>query len=224
MASVLAVAVGFGCASSPRESEGAATPPAASSIAVGVVWWPASPLEGADALASDVEARLTTRIRDVAPEVTVVSQRIVRDALYPLLEPATQPASEAAFAALLAREDVRARLTQRGLRYLVAFTGKTEVAAPGGFILCGAGYGGGGCFGLMWQGENTTLDAAVWPLADGVEVRREHSEVEGAFVMPAFVLPIPIPARTMAAACRKLGTRIAEAIREMESERVREGR
>ncbi len=183
-------------------------------IPVGVVWWPAGEADVHGALGSEMEACVTARIREVAPEIAVTPQRAVRDALYPLLEPATQPATEAAFAALLAREDVRRRLATRGLRYLVAVAGGTREAELRGLVLCGAGYGGGGCLGYAWQDETTALQAVLWTLDGATVARREGATVEGTFVMPAFVLPIPIPARTQAEACRELGGRLAAAIRE----------
>lgn len=183
-------------------------------IAVGIVWWPAGESDIPGALGSEMEACLTARIREAAAEIAVTPQRAVRDALYPLLEPATQPADEAAFAALLAREDVRGRLARRGLRYLLAVTGGTREAEPGGAILCGAGFGAGGCLGYAWQDETTTLQAVLWALDGATVAGREGAKVEGTFVMPAFVLPIPIPARTQAEACRELGGRLAATIRQ----------
>jgi hypothetical protein len=196
----------------------AAQPPAP--ILVGIVGWPIDPADVLHALVSDVETCLTERIRDVAPEILIVPQRTTRDALFPLLEPATQPQSEEAFAQMLARDDVRARLRTRGLRYLVAFSGGTRREDWGGGILCGAGYGGGGCLGFMWRGERTVLDAALWALDDGTPVRREGAAVEGTSIVPAFLLPIPLMAQTGPEACRELGTRLANAIRESAAPRA----
>lgn len=189
----------------------AAEAPAA--VAVGIVWWPADPADAMAALGSDIEDCLAGRIQEVAPEITVTRQRVIRDMLFPLLEPATQPATEADFAALLARDDVRSRLLGRGLAYLVAFTGGTRKETPGGFVLCGAGYGGGGCLGFAWRGEATALDAALWSLENGAKLGHAGATVEGRSLLPAFVLPVPIPARTQAQACGELGSRIAHAIR-----------
>lgn len=189
----------------------AAEPPVA--VAVGIVWWPADPADAMAALGSDIEDCLAERIQEVAPEITVTRQRDIRDMLFPLLEPATQPATETDFAALLAREDVRARLARRGLAYLVAFAGGTRRDKPGGFVLCGAGYGGGGCLGFSWRGETTTLDAALWSLDNGAKLGHAGATVEGRSMLPAFVLAVPIPARTKAQACGELGSRIAHAIR-----------
>ena len=211
------VVLSIGCASSTTErSVQQVRASAAKPVVVGVVWWPADSANRANALTSDVEACLTSRIDEVMPEAIVVPQRDIRDALYPLLEPATQPTSETAFGALLARDDVRARLAQRGMRYLVAFTGDTVEQAATGFILCAGGLGAGACLGFMWRGEDTALDAALWSLDDDLHVERERAHAKGALIMPALGLPIPIPARTRVDACRDLGTRIARAIRQAE--------
>lgn len=189
--------------------------PASVATRVGIVWWPADPSDAVKALKSDMEDCLTARIRDIAPEIIVVRQSTIRDALFPLLEPATQPATEEAFAAMLARKEVRERLSHHGLRYLIAFTGDTLKAKPGGFVLCGAGYGGGGCLGFAWRDESTSLDAALWSLEEGVTVqRRESANAEGVSVMPALIFPVPILARTQTSACSELGTRLAVAIQQ----------
>jgi hypothetical protein len=181
---------------------------------MGIIGWPTDPSDAENTFGGEIERCLTTRILEVAPEIVVVPQRTVRDALFPLLESTTQPATEESFAALLARDDVRARLLRRDMRYLVTFTGGTN-KKPGGAILCGAGYGGGGCLGFSWQDETTVLDAALWPLDDGTAIQHEGANIKGTSLIPAFLLPIPIPARTKAMACHELGTRIAVSIRKM---------
>jgi hypothetical protein len=175
-------------------------------------------------LGSDIEECLVSRIHDVAPEIFLIPQRAIRDALFPLLEPATAPETEEEFAALLFREDVRRRLASRGLRYLVAFAGDTMRPDWKGGILCGAGgagsgpVGGGGCFGFAWQDETTALSATIWSLADANVAQREDAKAEGTSVVPAFLLPLPILAQTRQEACNELGSRIALAIRKTASE------
>jgi hypothetical protein len=182
-------------------------------IETGLLWWPAEAGAALDARHHDLEACLTARIGEVAPDVRVRSQRELRDLLFPRLEPATQPATEADFAALLTRADVRARLAQHGLRYLVVFSGRTTDAPPGGFVLCGAGPGGGGCLGFAWRGESTQLNAALWALDDATLLAHEDAAARGTNALPALGLPLPIAARTQAAACRDLGERLAQAMR-----------
>jgi len=194
----------------PLAATGQGSPP----VVVGVVSWPLDSTDALHALGGDFEACLTRHIRAAAPEISVLPQRAVRDALFPLLEPATQPADEAAFGQLLARDDVRARLRARGVRYLVAFAGGTRKEDWRGGILCGAGYGGGGCLGFAWRDERTVLDAALWSLDGSPSVHHEGAKSEARSIIPAFVLPLPLMAQTRAGACRELGTRIAKAIRE----------
>jgi hypothetical protein len=189
-----------------------------SSIQVGLVSWPLDRTRSESALRSDIEECLVSRIRDVAPEVVLVPQRAIRDALFPLLEPATAPETEEEFAALLSREDVRRRLKSRGLRYLIAFSGETMRPDWNGGIVCGGGFNAGGCLGFAWQDETTALSAALWSLDDASIARREDAKVEGTSVVPAFVLPVPILAHTRQSACNELGARVALAIRKAVSQ------
>jgi len=189
-----------------------------SSIQVGLVSWPLDKTHSSSALGGDIEECLVSRIHDVAPEIVLIPQRAIRDALFPLLEPATAPETEEEFAALLSREEVRRRLSSRGLRYLVAFAGGTMRPDWKGGILCGAGYGGGGCLGFAWQDETTALSATVWSLAVASVAQREDAKAEGTSVVPAFLLPLPILAHTRQSACNELGSRVALAIRKAVSE------
>jgi hypothetical protein len=213
LAASLTIALLLGCSSTDQTT----APPSAKSsrVLVGIVWWPAS--TGINALASDVETCLARRIVEGVPEISIVDPRGVRDALYPLLEPALQPKSEAEFAELLTRDDVRARLAHHGLRYLVAFTSGTELEAgqPHGSMLCGNSTPSG-CWGVAWLGETTTLDAVLWSLGDGVRAVHGHAKAEGTNAQLGLGFPIPISAHTMSEGCHHLGTEIAREIRRQE--------
>ncbi len=177
-------------------------------IAVGMVEWPADAADAARGRA--LEDCLVTRLQVAAPELRITRQQVIRDALFPLLEPAAQPADEPAFAALLGRADVQARLAHAGPRFLIAFSGATRVAQARGSVLCSAG-----CIGFSWQGESTAIDAAIWSLADGHAVGREGARIEGNALTPALLFVVPIAANTQAQACRELGARLAEALRQL---------
>jgi hypothetical protein len=177
---------------------------------IGLVWWPADPADSRHKFARDTEECLTSTIRERAPDVRVVHHGVIRDALYPRLEPATQPPTESAFAELLARPAVQERLRGLGLTHLVAFTGGTNVAPFQGGILCGAGYGGGGCLGFAWQDKTTSLAAALWNLERRERVAQEQARSEGTTIVPAFLLPVPLIADTHMAACQELGAQVAK--------------
>ncbi|AMO24067.1 hypothetical protein [Ramlibacter tataouinensis] len=187
-----------------------ASPP----VAVGIVSWPTD-AEGARPGPDPVEECLARSMHDAAPEITITRQRAVRDALYPWLERSTEPASEAGFSELLAREEVRARLSTMGLRALVAFTAQEHKGEDQGFVTCGGGFGYGGCLGYSRRFESTALGASLWR-TDGapVPVRHESTLAEGNTVIAGLLLPVFSRARTLETACRDLAARLAQAIRE----------
>lgn len=214
------VASVFLCASTASCEQGRQ----AAGIRVGMLWWPADPDQAFKALKNDVEDCLVANIHRAAPDVVFARQQQIRDALFPLLEPATQPATEEALATLLGRDDVRKRLASQGLRYLIVFSGGTSETQPGGGIVCGAGFGAGGCFGYSWQDETTRLDAAVWPLAGDRPLHRERAGAQGTTVVPAFILPLPIPAHSRETACRELGERLGQAILKIDADDAASGK
>jgi len=183
---------------------------AAASPRIGLLWWPADPGNPTNPFIGSLEKCLARRLAQAYPDGSLVPGGRIRDMLFPLLEPATQPASEADFAALLSRPDVRQRLGKR-LDYLVVFSGGTE-SEPRGGIICGAGYGGGGCLGLAWINKDTRIDVVTWALGETVSATHQGSRVEGTTWVPAFILPIPIPALTEAEACRDMSRQIVEFI------------
>jgi len=187
-----------------------ATAATAASPRIGLLWWPADPGNPANPFIGSLEKCLAKRLVNAYPDGAFVPSDSIRDALFPLLEPATQPASESDFAALLSRPDARQRLGKR-LDYLVVFSGGTASETRGG-ILCGAGYGGGGCLGLAWINKDTRIDVIIWTLGDTVSAAHQASRIEGTTWVPAFVLPVPIPALTEAEACRDMSRQIVEFI------------
>lgn len=176
---------------------------------VGLVWWPADPGDPRHKFGRETEGCLATTLRERAPGVRIVHHGVIRDALYPHLELATQPPTATAFAELLARAAVQERLRGFGLTHLVAFTGGTNVAPFQGGILCGAGYGGGGCLGFAWQDRVTSLAAALWNLERRERVAQEQARSEGTTIVPALLLPVPLIADTHTAACQELGAQVA---------------
>lgn len=195
--------------------------PAATPAAVGIIFWPLDKAHAGYLFIADIESCLTASIQENSPEIAIISQRSIRDSLYPLMEPATAPKTEETFAELLQRDDVRDRLAKQGLDYLLAFSGATSRAEWSGGILCGAGYGGGGCLGFAWQHENTALNAALWRLRNGGIVQRNQASVQGTSLVPAFGLPIPILAQTKSNACSELGRQVSTTIRRQMADTIR---
>lgn len=173
--------------------------------AVPVVVLAAEP--SARSLASQLAEALAKR-----PLVAVMDAQAFVDGLFPWLEPSTLPADSTALTALMGRPRVREAIGRSGVDYLVLVRGSTTEGESHGGILCGAGYGGGGCLGLAWWDRNTQLGLALWDLRrfgamDGVEIRRG-----GTSVVPAFVLPVPLLAATERPAIDEAAARVADIV------------
>jgi len=178
---------------------------------VGLLWWPADPANPANPFVESLHKCLARKLVAACPEMILVPPESIRDALFPLLEPATQPDSEETFAALLVRDDVRSRLEKR-MDYLVTFTGGTAEESKGG-IACGGGFGAGGCLGFAWINKDTRISVVIWSLQEPASASHHESRVEGTTWIPAVILPIPLPARTEAEACSDMSRQIVEFIR-----------
>jgi hypothetical protein len=110
---------------------------------------------------------------------------------------------------------IRQRIAALGVSYLVVRSGATSNDVHNG-ILCGGGYGGGGCLGLAWYDRKTEFKAQIWDLKRGSLDGTVQAQSTGTGVIPALLLPFPayMPA-TESASCRELGARLAKALTRM---------
>ena len=126
------------------------------------------------------------------------------DALFPWFEPRTMPQNAEALPDLFARPGVKERMKESGVRYIVWVTGETEQSASGGSLSCAIAPGGGGCFGLAWWEDDASYEAAIWDVRNGKSAGQVSTDVHGTSVIPALIIPVPLIARTQAAACKGL--------------------
>lgn len=126
------------------------------------------------------------------------------DALFPWFEPRFMPQGPDALPELLEHPGVAEKIQSSGVRYIVWVTGDTERTAGGGSLSCAVGPGGGGCFGLAWWENDSTYEATVWDIQDGKSAGEVSAAVQGTSMIPAVILPVPLIARTQAAACKGL--------------------
>ncbi len=140
------------------------------------------------------------------------------DALFPWFEPRTMPQGPDALPDLLARPGVAERIRESGVRYIVWLNGATEKTNGGGSLACAIGPGGGGCFGLGWWENDSSYEAAVWDIAAGTSAGGVSTEVHGTSMIPAFIVPIPLIARTQNAACKGLAKELQAFILAEDSE------
>jgi hypothetical protein len=85
------------------------------------------------------------------------------------------------------------RAAKAGVADIVAIEEWLKADDERGGIFCGGGYGGGGCLGLRWTDTTESARASVTRLATGNGPNEASiTRTATTFVMPAFVLPIPI--------------------------------
>lgn len=159
----------------------------------------------------DVDRCIRPAMFEAAPELHFIPAKQFREKLYPYFTPSTTPRDLDDYRKILERAEVQERVASLGVRYLIILTkGKTDEDLHGG-ILCGAGYGGGGCFGLSWWDRKSELGLAIWDLRNKSRTGSVQANATGTGIMPAFGLPIPLymPA-TESAVCRELGSRLGK--------------
>lgn len=138
----------------------------------------------------------------------VIPRQQFVDSLFPWFEPRTAPAETKGLTKLMERPGVAEVVKGLGVRYIVWLDGDTETVAQGGSLSCAAGPGGGGCFGFAWWQKDADYEASVWDL-DGYESAGTiTADVSGTSFLPALVVPIPLIARTQAAACKGLAQQL----------------
>jgi hypothetical protein len=163
-------------------------------------------------LGNETEAKYISCVEDALSRgnvaLRVVPHRDFIDSLFPWFEPRTAPAETKGLPKLMDRPGVAARIREQGVRYIIWLDGDTDKVAGGGSLSCAAGPGGGGCFGFAWWQKDADYDATIWDL-DGLESAGTiTADVSGTSFMPALVIPIPLIARTQAAACKGLAEQL----------------
>ena len=147
---------------------------------------------------------VTSRVKRGRHGITVFSDEQFVDALFPWFEPRTMPTGPEALPELFKRPEVEKRLSDSGVRYIIWVRGDTEKSSSGGSLSCAIAPGAGGCFGLAWWENDSSYAAAIWDIRGGKSAGEVSADVHGTSVIPAFIIPLPLIARTKAAACKGL--------------------
>ncbi len=153
-------------------------------------------------------ACLEKRLARGSKGLHVISSKVFVDSLFPWFEPRTAPTDTKGLAKLMDRPGVAEKIAEQGVRYVIWLDGDTERVAGGGSLSCAAGPGGGGCFGFAWWQNDADYDANVWDLKELESAGTVTADVSGTSVLPALVIPIPLIARTQAAACKGLSRQL----------------
>jgi hypothetical protein len=163
-------------------------------------------------LGNETEAKYISCIEDSLARgkqgLNVIPHRRFVDSLFPWFEPRTAPAETDGLPKLMERPGVKDRIREQGVRYIVWLDGDTDKVAGGGSLSCAAGPGGGGCFGFAWWQKDADYTASIWDLEELESAGTVSADVSGTSFLPALVVPIPLIARTQAAACKGLARQL----------------
>lgn len=132
------------------------------------------------------------------------------DALFPWLEPRTAPMSSNGLAKLLDDPAIAARVRATGVRFMVWIDGQTQEIDSGGSMGCAISPAGGGCLGFGWWEKESRYEVSVWDVTNRSPVGKVSVNASGTSYMPALIIPIPMIARTEAAACEGAADQIGE--------------
>lgn len=164
--------------------------------------------------ASETEASFTecveARLSEESTLLKVHPQKAFIDAMFPWFEPGTAPVTTDAIPELLANPGVRSQIDQTGVRYVVWLDGSTQRIDSGGTMSCAVSPAGGGCLGFGWWEDAADYEATIWDLRTASTTGMVSADVSGTSYMPALIVPIPLIARTQAAACKGLAKQLSQ--------------
>lgn len=140
--------------------------------------------------------------------VTTRSEQDFMDGLFPWFEPRLAPTTIEQLPKLFAQPGVAQRISDSGVRYVIWLDGETQTTDGGGTISCDLL--GFGCVGFQWWSKDSQYEAAIWDLKTQTSAGIISADVTGTSYMPAIVIPIPMIARTKAAACHGLAKQLRE--------------
>jgi len=138
----------------------------------------------------------------------LVPTEYFQNMLYPWLEPRTAPQTPEDLPEFLSRDLVRETMETQNIKYLINISGETERNSESGALSCAAGPGALACFGFAWWDDTSSYLASVWDIAQQSSAGSASATVSGTSVIPAFIYPIPIIARTKSTACDGLATQL----------------
>lgn len=169
----------------------------------------------ADAHAAEEKfsACVTRVLRRKHSHIRIVPADEFRSVAFPGLDVEAAPRSPESFFILPGNREFQTRITPLGIRYLVIIGGETETRPGWGDILCGGGYGGGGCIGLKTWKKTSRLGAVVIDLKQAVTAGEVKSTVSGHhWIAILAVFPLGLPTFTEGRACYELGEAVARFI------------
>jgi hypothetical protein len=145
-----------------------------------------------------------------AEAVTLVDDKVFKDALYPWFEPRTAPTTSDELEGLFQQPGVAEQIQLSNVRYLAWIDGDTITVDRGGSFSCTISSLGGGCFGMSYWEEDASYEASIWDLQNLTTAGAISADANGTSYLAGLVLPVPILARPGNAACKALANQLRD--------------
>lgn len=142
--------------------------------------------------------------------IEVIPEQSFVDAMYPYFETSTAPMDVKNLDKLVQNPSIAKKFSDFKVRYFVWLDGYTETTDSQGGISCGAGPGGGGCFGFKKWEDTANYEASIWDFKEVALSGKISTETEGTSYVPAVIIPIPLLARVKSNACSKMAAQIKQ--------------
>lgn len=155
---------------------------------------------------------LQNELREMFPDLEIMPEEIFRASLFPWLEYVTAPKDIDEITRLFKRKSVIKRVKSSGVEIVVFVHGSSKIEDAKGFIGYGAGYGAVGFFGYLSWDEESYLGTSVYSFRDEAWLGVSNVSSKGNSKMPAFIIPIPIPASTKNYVCINTAELLAECL------------
>lgn len=167
---------------------------------IGVVNWPADLNDPLEEISEMLKKCLKMQISELCQNIEIIGHQTVRDAVFPYMEPNTQPVSEGKLTDLLAQNKIASRLNNLGISILVTFSGNTDVKELyNNLILTHAGVYG---FAMLY--ENTNIVINIWQINNLANMTSINTNEDGySLIVGIGFLPIPFYANTLDSGCVK---------------------
>ncbi len=138
-----------------------------------------------------------------------------RAAVFPDLDARAAPRRIETLRSLIPDPRFRERIEAARIDYLAIVGGETRTSETQGGVGCAGGYGGGGCFGLLWWDHQSRLSALIVDLRARLEQLSEGVEASGVSWFAIFaVLPFAMPSVHEAIGCERFGHAVTAVLAE----------
>jgi hypothetical protein len=148
-------------------------------------------------------------IQQNRPQQNLVSFDEFRSTAFPNLSPESAPRNPKYLSLLLQRTDFRDRIRPLGIRHIAFIGGVREDIFDGDSMICGGGYGGAGCIGVLTWDKKARLVSSVLDLKYSLREDNLNASASGmSWLAIVGIFPVGAPSDVVGVACRDLGTRL----------------